>query len=408
MASDIQDYKVDGCFVDNFGEIDEYRGIITKIVRKLVKSGKWFTFCGGGDKRQVDIASVEGSDGRSLGSVMGNLYYSQSGYRTSVFKYFLRSYMCYYEVPIVKKSYGADGMVSGYEKFVATSNIAVIAAWLDIPMEEAASKFEMHLEDSFFDVEYDEFPYVRLTVSKEGKHTIRKPRTPLDLSKRGTRVIPMFALNEGVSLLNRAWSQCVVRLTYIKDGGDERVLDVSTDLRLFNDIYGNSSYYFEVQEKNYDGDFLGNASVLNGFLRVAEVGGSKYDSALRALSFSRIIGIEYNVEPNLMYVNIELAGVIDYFKKYACGSLKKEKRLASDIHDFGLMTDKEYSSIPNEMSLDTWVDLKNGSLGTTFVRSLAVFMLSDPIDFPNYTGEATEYSDVANSLGLDDEDDEVF
>ena len=57
------------------------------------------------------------------------------------------------------------------------------------------------------------------------------------------------------------------------------------------------------------------------------------------------------------------------------------------------------------MELESWVESKNMVLGTVFLRALALFMLSDPQDFPDYTGSPVESS--ADSFELEKEDDAV-
>lgn len=399
---DISNYEWDDYPVDELGIQDPYRELITKAVYKLVKGGKWFAFCTKAHNDQVDIMSITDSNGVKMGKLIGEVHYPDTEYRSAVYKYFMREYMCYYEVPIMKKSSKTDSARAGYDKSIITANVAVIAAWLNIPLKEAYDMYYGQLGEAFYDAGTDDFPYVKLYITKDGIRKVRKPREQLDLSKSGTRVIPIFALKMGIDMLSKAWEKSVVRIKYRKDGGDVRDLDVSTNIDKIREIYGETDYLHISMERMYDGDFLHCTTMPYGYLRVPEIGGSIYDNPLRSLSFARVISVEYDVEPNLLFTHVDMDNVIDSFVSYLGTSTKKSLRIAEGLTEFGVMPENEKVLIKSEFEMETWVTRKALLLGTTFIRSICLFMLANPVEFPGYDGRPKSVSESTSS-GLEED-----
>lgn len=396
---DINQYTLDGSSVDELGLLDKYRKLITKTVYGLVRQGKWFAFCTKAGTEQVDIMGIENNKGEKMGRLIGDVFFPDTEYRPAVYKHFLRAYMCYYESPIIKASKGTEPVKNGYEKFIATSNIGVISAWLDIPLEEAYNLYYPQLDSAYLDDGDVYFPYVRLYITKDGVRKIRKPREMMDLSKRGLRISPVFALKMGVDMLNNMWSKEVVRVTFKKDGGDTRVLDTSTNVNIIRNIYGESDYLFRSMNEMYEGDILKDSTFQYGYLRLPEIGGSRYDTPLRSLSFSRILSIEYDVKPNLFFIDIDIDNVLDSFKKYVeRASNKKLSEVLGSLMFFHLITGDDKKKIQSTLDLENWADMKYLSLGTQFLRDLCMFMLGNPQYFPGYTGQLEEdVDDIKNS-----------
>lgn len=397
MSCDISNYKVDEWDVDEYGLQDDFRKIITAFVKKIVKSGNWFGFCKLASDDQVDIMKMENDEGKRLGELIGSKYYpdtAEVAYRSAIYKAFMASYLCYYEVPARKQSFVGDkGFYTGYNKFLATSNILVIAWWLDITVNEALNLYGDYFEALYIDDGETTIPYVRLVIGKDGKRKVRKPRMVLDIGAKGTRVIPLFALKEGMDLLYSASTKVVNRVSFIKDSGEVRDMDISFNNKIIRDIYGESDFYFKAFDGCYTGDFLSTSEIEYGYIKAIEVGGSRYDNPLRSLNFSRITKVVYQVEPNLTYVNIDIDSAVDSFKEAIRGRVKKSIRVARLLCEFRLMDSEKANAIKGDFDLESWVDSAR-LMGTVFLRSLAMFMLGNPEEFPNYTGEpVSNYSD---------------
>ncbi len=406
MKSDIENYTLDGYDLDEYGVKDPFRKLIIAMVRKVLSEGKWFAFCKKVNDDQVDIMSIENDKGVKLGTMIGSKFYSESVYRTAVYKYFLREYLCLFEVPAVKKSYNSEAFQNSYNKALVTCNVAVIAEWLGIPMEEAAAKYAPYLDDAYLDLEDNEVPYVKLYQKKTGEHAISKPRTRLDVSTIGTRIMPMFAIKEGLDFLYEKSLNSVVRVRFLKDGGQIRDIDITSSTSIIREIYGDGVYMVKAFEGCYNGDFLNTDTVSRGYIRGIEVGGSRYDNPLRSINIGRIIGFESNVEPDLTFVDIDIDTAVEGFKSSINLSTCNIKRVVKGLEEVGLITESEATNLKSFIELESWVESKSMVLGTVFLRSLALFMLANPQDFPDYTGVPLESSkasfDFEGDVGLDD------
>lgn len=409
MRSNIELYELDGYNVDGYGLLDPFRKIINGFVEKIVESGKWFSFCTKASDAQVDIMSIQNNKGVKMGRMVSEKNYSESVYRVGVYKQFMRSYMCFCEYPTVKKSYSSGGYSKSYEKCIVTSNVCVIADWLGIPLFDSMERYAGHMDASYDNTDGSEFPYVKLYTKKSGERAVTKPRTCLDLSMEGLRIVPMFAINTGISRLYGKCRDMVCRVRFIKDGGVERVLDVSSSSEILESIYGRGDYFYKGFEESYDGsDIRDVETVCRGYLRFIEVGGSRYDNPSRSVNFCRIIGIEYGVDPDLTFVNIDIDSVLDSFKDSIENKISSIENIKLRLVDDGIMTLEDSKSITGFVELQSWVDLKSVILGSTFVRSIALFMLMNPVYFPDYTGEpkiissSSEGTSSGDSVSVDD------
>lgn len=410
MRSDIAEYTIDDCNLDEYGVLDPFRKLITKAVKSTIKTGKWFAFCKKVDDSQVDLMAIENDKGQSMGSLIGSKYYSESQYRVGVYKHFMRSYLCFYEIPATKKVYDSNAFKSTYEKELITSNVAVIAEWLGISMADAVERYAAYMDDAYINMEDSEIPYVKLYVKKDGNRAITKPRTRLDLSKVGTRVIPAFAVKEGLDFIYENAKEKILRVSFMKDNSTIRDLDITFSPDIIRDIYGDGTYLTRGFTECYDGDFLGTNTVMRGYIRAIEVGGSKYDNPLRSVNICRITKVEFDVEPDLTFINIDMDAIVDNFEKSIDLGKADVKRVISGMKDMELITESDASKITTSMELESWVESKNMILGTVFLRGLALFMLSDPQDFPDYTGSPVESSadsfeykkEEESAVGVDD------
>ena len=52
--------------------------------------------------------------------------------------------------------------------------------------------------------------------------------------------------------------------------------------------------------------------------------------------------------------------------------------------------------------METWVTRKALLLGTTFIRSICLFMLANPVEFPGYDGRPKSVSESTSS-GLEED-----
>ena len=357
--------------------------------------------------------SIRNASGEKLGHFASELY-PNTIYRSAVYKYLLRDYLCYYEAPtVVKDNYSSIGFKPSYEKYLVTGSLWVVARWLGISIEEARERYGYRLSDVWEDNECDEFQYVKLYTSREGVRKITIPRKDLDLSKAGTRVVPVYALDIGIRELYRVASSDYTSVVFIKDGGAVREINVTFNPDKLREIY-DSSYVSENMEYVYDGNFAENPYLERGYIRVFEVGSSKYDSPLRCINFSRIISFGVG-DPDLAYINIDLTGVMGVFKDCVNNNLLDSQEIVATLKEYGVGGEEAFDgkAVVTPMDLISWAEGREVLLGTVFLRELALFMISNPQWFDGYDGckrlSEKMYSDsVSDASSSSDNSDEVF
>jgi len=393
----VEDFEVENVEYDLLGARNGIRGIIEDVVGQLADDGIGFTFGQKVHPKQVNLLKLRDSDGESasLGEYLTGKFRDECGPYLASAKYFLRNYLCYVEIPTYRYEKSTGEKKASYDKFLATSCLEIAAAWASLDEETAKTKYAKHLSGfDALDGEDSEVPILKLARNKMGR-SITKPRSPLNLDKAGIRVVPVFALRSYVTRFYANASKELARVTFIKDNGSERVIDTTFSQELLSELYQDSSFVLTMLTTCYNGKFLGSTVIDRGYIRVPEVGASIYDgSGVRAISYTRIGSIEYGVEPNMEFAKVDLEGVVFAFSGYV--NKLNEKQISSLVTALGMEgfdvdtltgKDKGLDLQVDAFQLETWVDLQNRVLSTTFQRSLALFMKTNPQWFGGYTGE---------------------
>ena len=393
----VEDFEVENVDYDLLGARSGVRAVIEDVVTSLADDGVGFTFGTKVHPKQVNLLKLRDSDGEtaSLGEYLVAEFNDECGPYLASAKYFLRNYLCYVEIPTYRYEKGTGEKKASYDKFLATSCLEIATAWASLDIETAETKYGKHLE-AFDTLENDEsqVPILKLGRNKMGR-SITRPRSPLDLDKAGIRVVPVFALKAYVTRFYANASSELARVTFIKDNGSERVIDTTFSQELLSSLYQDSSFVSTMLTTCYDGKFIGSNVIDRGYIRVPEVGASIYDgSGVRAISYTRIGSIEYGVSPNMEFAKVDLDGVVFAFSGYI-NKLKQNqidslvKALAFEGFDTDTLTgkDKGMDLRVDAFALETWADLQNRVLSTTFQRGLALFMKTNPQWFGGYTGE---------------------
>lgn len=378
---------------DILGVVNGFRRLCDMYIKQLVEEGKWFTVCHKIDSKQVDIMQVENGEGVKLGSFVNDVF-EEGGYRTSIYKYLLMNFLCYIEVPTTSFKSDTGSFKKTFNKMLVTANTEVMAEWLGVDYNELPSKYVDRVFNINMDDGEDLLPYVKLTETKGGRK-ISVPRMDIDVSERGTRVIPLFMLKAGVDALYSKMEEGIVKVSFLKDGGQLRDMFTTVNFPKIRDIYGGGSFLDDSIEDSYKGDFLENKSLSKGYIKVPEIGGSRYDGPTRSMSYSRIVDISYNEEPDLSFINIDLSTVIEGFNEGVLAHTKQAEAIVDMLEAFGIDGDawkdtvearKKYIN-KDVSSLLQWAEERNLLFSTVFVRELCLFMLSNPQWFSNFTGE---------------------
>lgn len=392
---------------DLLGVKNGFRKLSELYIKQLVDNGKWFTVCHKINTNQEDIMQITNNEGVKLGSYIKEVF-QEGGYRTSIYKYLLMNFLCYIEVPSVSFKSDTGGFKNTFNKILATSNVDVIANWLGVDVDEVPPKYSDRVFGINMDDGEDLLPYVKLAETKDGIRKVSVPRMNIDVSERGTRVIPLFMLKAGVDALYDKLKDNIVKVSFLKDGGQIRDIFTSLDFSKIREIYGAGSFFDDSVELSYNGDFLENRFLSKGYIRVPEVGGSKFDGPCRALSYSRIIGITYGEEPDLSFINIDLSIVVDEFKDGVLKHSKEASNIVDLLEEFGIdgncwkdtFESKKQYAIKDASSLIQWVDERNLLYSTVFCRELCLFMLSNPQWFADFTGEPKNRYSGSGDIGI--------
>lgn len=370
---------------DLLGEHTPFRSIVEQLVVNIVKSGKWFGFCTRVDDSQVNIFDLVGNK-EKLGSMLYKEVMCDDGYRTSLYRYLLQDYLCYYESPTVIKQKNYSGFKDSYNKYLITSNICVVAEWLGISVEEAVQKYGSRLEGNYY--EDMMCPYVKLTVAKDGTKKVVKPRSDLNLSLKGTRVVPLFAIKKGIEVLYDICSNDFYDVTFIKDSGQKRTICVCFDYDKLASVYKDAGLLLSAYEDQFKGDILNAETLTRGYIRVIEVGTNIKNEALRSINLARILSIE-KTEPDLTFINVNLDTVKNTFLSKLSSKKVNYAELVDMLNLFGVGTTRMHNGkvISSYPELESWVDSQEVLLSTPFIKQLALFMMGNPQWFDGYTGE---------------------
>lgn len=375
---------------DLLGEDTNFRRIVSKMVEATVLNGGWFAFCTRVSDSQKDLFSMLNKDGDKLGSLVFNaLDEEDMGYRATLYGYLLSDYLCYCEIPTVVRRSDHSGFKDSYSKSLVTSNINVVAKWLDIPIDEAELKYGSRL-DLGYSREDEMYPYVKLTVGKDGTRKVTKPRKDLELATKGIRIIPLFAIQKGIEVLFDMCSKDFYNITFVKDSGQERVVNVCFDFDKLSSVYKDKGKLVEAYEEQFKGDFLNSASLSRGYIRVIEVGTNLKNYALRSINLARILKVE-KAEPDLTFVNVDLDAVKSTFLNMLCSKKVNYADLVSALDLFQVGSDRNYNGKPisSYSELESWVDMQEVLLSTPFIKQLALFMIGNPQWFEGYTGDSS-------------------
>lgn len=377
---------------DELGMVSLFRVFTNRLVEICVNKNKWFGFCTRVSKDQVDLMAMTidaGRDFPSKLSAQATIEYPECTYRAAVYKYLLREFMCYYEAPTVYRNNVTGGFNDSYNKFIATANLYVVAAWLGISYEEARMSYGSRLsgiED--FSEESGLCPYLKLYVTKDGVRKVTKPRKDLDLSEKGVRVVPVFALKKGIELLFKKASQDFYDVTFVKDSGQTRTVNICFNFNKLNEVYSDKGKLMEQFGQQYQGDFMNVKTLERGYIRVIEVGTSLNSGATRSINFARIIGIKQN-KPDTTFINTDLGLVLDAFV-HGINSVNVNVRdIVEMLEVFNVGQSRKVAGreIANVQDLEDWARAQEMLLSTPFTKQLALFMMGNPQWFNGYTGD---------------------
>ena len=301
--------------------------------------------------------------------------------------YILSCCLCYVEVFDKGGSKGNSNLV---EKFYATRNRFIAANIAKVPHSET-SKYVNYLMPVLSDYKMENLRVLKLSRQKKG-FKITQPRSAINFS-RAVRVTPLFFIGAFMKGLMPLLNTNIVKFTYVKDNGQERELITTLSKSIF--------------EKYYDKTYAENAvkgcelKLDRGYLRVPELGCSKYDeSGLRAVNLSRITNIEIIDDIDSSYIEVDFNSIIPTFKA-VIESVRNEEILRLVYQTLMNVSADNKSIAEMRSEIMIYVDGRFAIGTSTFQKELHNYMLQYNMVFKNYTGKPMKYAlDTSDSFNL--------
>lgn len=363
---------------DILGEDTNFRNIVNKFTVGIVEQGKWIGFCTRVNDAQIDLMGITNKDGTKLGRMVLDALDGEA-YKTTIYRYLLHDYMCYCEIPSVRRDANSGGFKDSYEKNLVTSNIKIVALWLGIPLEEAKMKYGSRIDTcDIFDDNTGLYPYVKLTIDREGVKKVSKPRKDIDLTTKGIRIVPLFALKTAVDLLYRKASEDFYKVTFVKDSGQVRDIDTCFNYDKILEVYKDAGAILPYYEEQYKDDFLNSQTLSRGYIRVIEIGTSIINHPTRSINFARILKFE-KTEPDLTYIDVNLDTVRSTFlNKLSYYTDWEELSSVLELMSVGFTHLYNGKPITSYNMLESWVVQQEMLLSTPFIKQLYLVMKANP------------------------------
>lgn len=353
-----------------YNPVIKYTGIVSENLNNVVSAEKLPSL--GSNLYEVASSEIENYYKVTTGSCPENLTGSWS-----YINFLLKTSVCYVEV------IETTGKV---QKFTMCSNLELL--------KHIGDTSKLNGLATALGVTNKEVRGVKINKTK-----LTKPRTPIDLTLvDGIRVVPLCILNAIATRYSKELASEMYTFIYRKDGGQARELVSTLSFDILNRYYSTDK-----AQEMLSGS---GQAVLRGFLRLPEVGASKYDSGVRALNVTKITSVDTvkDNEVDTSFINVDFDGIVPMFKETVAKLRGNKDFLLNIISGLSINVSdaKHCSDIELITKLIEWVDIQKAIGSTTFLRVLHKYMCSDPMIFMGYSGERREVSNFTFNLGVED------
>lgn len=207
---------------------------------------------------------------------------------------------------------------------------------------------------------------------KVNKKLYTSLKLPIFLKGTSIHIAPIFLLT---NILKEVLKQDgIIRYKYAKDNGDIRTLDTTFDRTILTKHYTSEHSDEMLNATSVDLYTLFN----KGYIRVVELGASKFDSGVRALNIAKILSYKQiqDSEVDYRFLDVDFGGIQDTFHYYmeriadAKVLLKYAKEFVPELES----DNKAY--IQQELFAKVDTNITYGS--TQYLRFLYLYMLDHP------------------------------
>ena len=311
--------------------------------------------------------------------------------------YLLSVSICYLEVP---KEYMQNGERHiKYDKYFATRNPRLMSAWTGDPDCEMQAKYSGRLSLTSFDFANGEIKLVKLAQSAKGT-TISCPRN--SISVNNLICVPLFMQYAFLAGALPYMGSKLLRFSYLKDNGVVRELTSTLSREILMDYYHDETYVDMAVSQSSQFNIEAGGMMLSekqsrGYIRVPEVGASRYDkSGVRAVNIARLLNIQEVASADRTFIDVDLDSVYYNFTQYLDFiTVKMASELPIIARNLGIDPSQLGSSATQAPAviaegIRQSVETRAILLSTEFIRTLHLFMLNNPQWFPAYTGKKNE------------------
>ena len=292
-------------------------------------------------------------------------YYPNATVAWSYLMFLLKTSMCYVEYT------GYNGQL---RKMILCSNMNILRECRDFNV----ANLNYHVTDATNLNKYNGTHLnggmnTELKAVKINKKLITELKTPILLKGTTIRVAPLcLMLRNAAMVLSR---DGITRYNYYKDNGSLRSLVSTKDRSILI-----KHYTSEKASEMLDGASLTLDTLFNrGYIRIVELGASKYDSGVRAINVAKIKSAEEisDDEVDYRFVDVEFDTIVDTFKYHL--ERQSDIELLNKINgDFNENPEHSESKpyILNEIFKKVDSNVTYGS--TQYLRQLYLYMADRP------------------------------
>lgn len=307
------------------------------------------------------------------------------------YDYLLSISVCYIEVPkwTTKNGYQQES----YDKYLVTKNPALIGTWMGQSASEMQVRYSVRIGANSLDYNNNDLRFAKLGTTKKG-NTITIPRNPANVEKMSC--IPLYMLYAFVEGFKPIINDKIVKFSYLKDNGTIRELATTLNENILLDFYSDNMFVATMLSQVdintvQQGGLMLSSKAHRGYIKVPEVGASRYDSTgSRSLNIARLLKAEV-VKPediDRSFINVDLSSVCYNAELQLEYALKHSKDKFKEIYK--ALTGEEPSEEDTETTLlgkaEEYIRRNDMLLSTTYHRILHTFLINHPEWFPTYTG----------------------
>lgn len=300
---------------------------------------------------------------------------------TLLVDYLLSVSLCYVEV------FGG----SKVDKFYATRNIN-IANIISKSNDGNASKYTSYLRMESIDINNELIKVLKLTGRGNG-YKITQPRSGIRVNEY-LRITPVSITEIVWCKLKEVLTDNMVEFSYIKDNMTLRTMTSTLNRGILIDVYKDEGHVGMIM------DGIGE-QLSRGFVRVPELELSKYDeTGVRALNITRLTDMKIVNKIDRSFVDVDFDCIMPTFIS-TCDSYGSNIQMLTEIYK-GVFKKIPASNDCNEIrsELQTWARTQYSIGTTTFLKELHNFMLSMPIVFMGYNGQASTFGASGGGFNL--------